>query len=80
MMDEFLNDYEILGSKLKPVLAGGTGAEKLATLRAAMRADGTGPTIRQLGNGVDDDDNILMPVDLDERKDRWDCETILCEI
>ena len=26
----------------------------------------------------DDDRGILMPVDVDDKEDRWDCETILC--
>ncbi|KAJ7897367.1 Low temperature viability protein-domain-containing protein [Mycena olivaceomarginata] len=42
MMDEFLNDYEILGRKLKPKLEGDSGAEKLDTLRRAMGMDERG--------------------------------------
>lgn len=72
MMNEFLENYEILGGKMRPVLAGGTSVEKLDTIRKALgeakiRADEKG----------DNDDDILMPVDIDEEKDRWDCETIL---
>ena len=26
-----------------------------------------------------EDDDILMPLDVDDKKDRWDCETILSE-
>lgn len=78
MMDEFLNDYEILGRKLKLKLAGDTGAEKLDTIRRAMGQD---ERVR-LGDAEEDDndDDILMPFDLDEKKDRWDCETILSEL
>lgn len=78
MMDEFLNDYEILGRKLKPKLAGDTGAEKLDTIRRAMGQD---ERVR-IGGEYDDDDNdddIMMPFEVDDKKDRWDCETILSE-
>ncbi|KAJ7147951.1 Low temperature viability protein-domain-containing protein [Mycena filopes] len=75
MMDEFLNDYEILGRKLKPKLEGDSGAEKLDTLRRAMGQD---ERVRIERDGEDDEvDDILMPFDIDDRKDRWDCETIL---
>ncbi|KAF7302981.1 hypothetical protein MKEN_01261000 [Mycena kentingensis (nom. inval.)] len=73
MMDEFLNDYEILGRKMKPKLEGDSGADKLDTLRRAMGQD---ERVRIEGEdeGVGD---MLMPLDIDDRKDRWDCETIL---
>ncbi|RDB28777.1 Protein LTV1 [Hypsizygus marmoreus] len=75
MMDEFLNDYEILGRKMKLKLSGETGVEKLNTLRRAMGQD---ERVRLADVDDDDDDNnILMPLDLDDKKDRWDCETIL---
>lgn len=74
IMDEFLEQFEILGGKMKPILPGETGTEKLDTLR------------RELGQAVlrdhdgdsedDDDDDVLMPLERDE-KERWDCETIL---
>ncbi|KAJ3869195.1 Low temperature viability protein-domain-containing protein [Lentinula novae-zelandiae] len=77
MMDEFLNDYEILGRKMKPKLDGDTGAEKLDTLRRAMGQD---ERIRgSLADAEDhdnDDDNEFLRID-EEKKDRWDCETIL---
>ncbi|KAJ7361249.1 Low temperature viability protein-domain-containing protein [Mycena albidolilacea] len=75
MMDEFLNDYEILGRKMKPKLAGDSGAEKLDTLRRAMGMD---ERVRVARDGEDDEEeDMLMPLDIDDRKDRWDCETIL---
>ncbi|KAJ6520285.1 Low temperature viability protein-domain-containing protein [Mycena sanguinolenta] len=75
MMDEFLNDYEILGRKLKPKLEGDSGAAKLDTLRRAMGQD---ERVRTAREGEDEeDDDVLMPLDIDDRKDRWDCETIL---
>ncbi|KAJ3559000.1 hypothetical protein NM688_g602 [Phlebia brevispora] len=36
MMNEFLDNYEILGGKMKPVLPGETPAEKLETMRKAL--------------------------------------------
>ncbi|KAJ7070581.1 Low temperature viability protein-domain-containing protein [Mycena amicta] len=73
MMDEFLNDYEILGRKMKPKLEGDSGAAKLDTLRRAMGQD---ERVRIEG-GDDEVVDILMPLDIDDRNDRWDCETIL---
>ncbi|THV06537.1 Low temperature viability protein [Dendrothele bispora CBS 962.96] len=70
MMDEFLNDYEILGKKIKPKLEGETGAEKLDTLRTAMGLDE-----RVRDNAGESDEDIF--VEVEETKDRWDCETIL---
>lgn len=75
MMNEFLNDYEILGRKMKPKLAGETGFDKLDTLRRAMGQD---ERVR-ISIGEEDDtpgDDSLLPVQVDD-KDRWDCETIL---
>lgn len=75
MMNEFLNDYEILGRKMKPKLAGETGFDKLDTLRRAMGQD---ERVR-ISIGEEDDtpgDDSLLPVQIDD-KDRWDCETIL---
>ncbi|KAK7063815.1 protein LTV1 [Favolaschia claudopus] len=75
MMDEFLNDYEILGRKMKPKLEGDNGAAKLDTLRRAMGQD---ERVRVAGEGDEiADDDVLMPLDIDDRKDRWDCETVL---
>ncbi|KAG8763943.1 hypothetical protein FRC12_008355 [Ceratobasidium sp. 428] len=87
MMDEFLEKYELVGNKMRPVLGGITGAEKLATLRHALvdEADGDGGAraraIIKGGNisGTDNEDLIPEPYDIDEKyeQDRWDCETIL---
>lgn len=71
MMNEFLGEYEILGGKMKPKLEGDTNIEKLDTIRRAL-----GPvTIRDYDEK--DDGDIPIPVDIDEVKDTWDCETIL---
>jgi len=70
-MNEFLDGYEILGGKMKPRLEGDTNIEKLDTIRRAL-----GPvTIRDFDER--DDGDIPMPVDVDDVKDTWDCETIL---
>ena len=71
MMNEFLDEYEILGGKMKPRLEGDTNIEKLDTIRKAL-----GPvTIRDYDEK--DDEDIPIPVDIDDVKDTWDCETIL---
>ncbi|KAF9015757.1 Low temperature viability protein-domain-containing protein [Cyathus striatus] len=71
MVNEFLNDYEILGRKMKPRLEGENGPAKLDTLRRAMGQD---ERVR-VTDGDDDSDNDL--VEEEDKKDRWDCETIL---
>ena len=73
MMNEFLENYEILGGKMRPVLAGDTPLEKLDTIRKALGE----VKIRDDEDNRSDED-MLMPVDIDEEKERWDCETILC--
>ena len=74
MVKEFLNDFEILGRKMKPKLEGESGVDKLDSLRRAMGQD---ERVR-----VEDDDkeenydDLLLSED-EDKKDRWDCETIL---
>lgn len=75
MMNEFMDEYEILGGKMKPVLAGDNGLEKLNTMRRALGE----VTIREQNSDEDDERNILMPLEDNDVKDRWDCETILSE-
>ncbi|KAK0246183.1 Low temperature viability protein-domain-containing protein [Armillaria nabsnona] len=75
MMDEFLNDYEILGRKMKPKLEGDSGAEKLETLRRAMGQD---QRVKESYSDDDDTPEEDLFLELEEdKKDRWDCETIL---
>ncbi|KAG6874422.1 hypothetical protein C0995_015158 [Termitomyces sp. Mi166 len=74
MMDEFLNDYEILGRKMKPKLDGDTGTEKLDTIRRALGQD---DRVRLDKEESGEEDDILMPLNIDDKQDRWDCETIL---
>jgi protein LTV1 len=77
MMDQFLDNYEILGGKMKPKLEGDSAIEKLNTLRRAMRNDSS---IQVYDAENSNDQDILVPVDVDDVKDRWDCETILCKL
>lgn len=73
MLNEFLNEYEILGRKMKPKLAGDTATDKLNTIRRALGHDNR----VQVGNGDDDDIQDLLALDTSSKEDRWDCETIL---
>jgi protein LTV1 len=75
MMDDFLDNYEVLGRKMEPTLAGDTPAEKLAQYRQTL-AEGGRIQIRETDDD-DNDDDILMPAEVGMGKDRWDCETIL---
>ncbi|KAF9531854.1 Low temperature viability protein-domain-containing protein [Crepidotus variabilis] len=74
MVSEFLNDYEILGRKMKPKMEGETGTEKLDVLRRAMGQDERVRIVQEYDAELNDDD--LLPNDrlADEK---WDCETIL---
>ncbi|KAG1754782.1 Low temperature viability protein-domain-containing protein [Suillus paluster] len=79
MMDDFMDNYELLGRKLKPVLPGDTGPEKLDTLRRAMGQDER-VRIRSADDDDDeelDDDRLFVGYDATEKEDRWDCETVL---
>ncbi|KZO89686.1 Low temperature viability protein [Calocera viscosa TUFC12733] len=71
VIDGFMQQYEQVGNHVRPT------SEKLDTLRRAMgedlRLNGI-PTARVREN---DDEDILMPVDVDEIKDTWDVESIL---
>lgn len=75
MVDEFLNDYEILGRKMRPKLEGETGAEKLGTFREAIGIDER-VRIQQVDDDSEPEEYELVE---EEKKDRWDCETILCK-
>lgn len=70
MVNQFLNDYEILGRKMRPKLEGETGPAQLSVLRQAMAED---PRIRI---NIDDED-LLVVSDSEDKNEKWDCETIL---
>ncbi|KAI8981205.1 LTV-domain-containing protein [Trametes punicea] len=73
MMDEFLENYEVVSGKMRLVLPG-TATEKLDTIRKALGE----AKIRDDAEESDtEEDDVLMPLDADDKKDRWDCETIL---
>ncbi|KAI0756547.1 Low temperature viability protein-domain-containing protein [Daedaleopsis nitida] len=72
MMDEFLDKYEVIAGKMRPTLPG-SATEKLDTVRKALGE----AKIRDAEESESDDGDILMPLDVDDKKDRWDCETIL---
>jgi len=75
MVNTFLNEFEILGRKMKPKLEGESGIEKLDILRRAMGQD---ERVRIANE--DDEENgetDLLITEEEETKDRWDCETIL---
>ncbi|KAG9313992.1 Low temperature viability protein-domain-containing protein [Chiua virens] len=79
MVEEFMDKYELLGRKLKPVLAGESGADKLGTLRRALGQD---ERVRVISMGPDDeqevdDEGLFRAYNANEKEDRWDCETIL---
>ena len=76
VMDDFLDNYELVGKRMQPVLPGDTATEKLNTLRCALG----GMRINPGADGDDaDEHDIPVPCDIDEKQDCWDCETILSE-
>ena len=76
MVNEFLNDFEIVGRKMKPKLEGESGPDKLDVLRRAMGQD---ERVRISNDDNEEDNNDdLFSSDEEDKKDRWDCETILC--
>lgn len=77
MMDDFLDNYELLGRKMKPVLPGDTGLEKLDTFRRTLGQD---ERVRICyAEREDNEEQIMMPFEENDKRDRWDCETILSE-
>ncbi|KAG1850581.1 Low temperature viability protein-domain-containing protein [Suillus subalutaceus] len=79
MMDDFMDNYEMLGRKLKPVLPGDSGPEKLNTLRQAMGQDER-VRIRSADDDDDEelnDDRLFAQYHAAEKEDTWDCETVL---
>jgi hypothetical protein len=73
MMSDFLDNYEILGGKMKQRLQGDSGVEKLDTLRKALGHDGH---VAHNDEESEEEEDLLLKDDVGER-DRWDCETIL---
>jgi protein LTV1 len=75
VMDDFLANYELVGRKMRQVLPGDNPAEKLDTIRRGLGEIRINP-----GSGDEEiEEAIPMPYDVDEKKERWDCETILSE-
>ncbi|KAL1740040.1 Low temperature viability protein-domain-containing protein [Schizophyllum fasciatum] len=75
MMDEFLNDFELLGRKMRPKLEGDTGVEKLDTFRRALGAVRE-IDLRETPDRETNEEEISSDSE-EEKEDRWDCESIL---
>lgn len=76
VLDDFLDNYELVGKRMRPVLPGDNAVEKLDTIRRALGTVRLNPDAQD-DDDDDNDDDIPMPHDIDEKPDRWDCETIL---
>lgn len=83
MVDDFMENYEMVGRKLKPVLPGSSGLDKLDTIRQAMRIKlYTKVGMAEADDDYeddDDDDRLFASYHANEKADRWDCESILSE-
>lgn len=76
-MDDFLQNYEVSGGKMKPSLPG-SGPEKLQSLRLAM---GRGERVTVEGCAKEGkDDDIYAEIEDHEEPERWDVETVLSKL
>jgi protein LTV1 len=75
-MDDFLDNYEVDGGKMKPALEG-VGAEKLRQLRLAMGHDERVRVRTSVESDEDNDDDIYAMLEKEDKSDRWDVETVL---
>ncbi|KAF8526308.1 LTV-domain-containing protein [Hysterangium stoloniferum] len=73
VMDDFLENYELVGRRMRQVLPGDNAAEKLDTIRRGLGEIRINPGAEE----EEGDEAIPMPFDIDEKRERWDCETIL---
>jgi len=75
IMDDFLDNYEVSGGKMRPSLRG-SGPEKLQSLRLAMGRDERVivdvPDRQEHGDG-----DIDSVIEENEKRERWDVETVL---
>lgn len=94
LLDDFLDNFEIVGNKLKPVMEGDGPMGKLTSLRKGLEGDGgDGGEAERLrilemnraeeAKGYDeesDDEKLPMPeLVRSEKENGWDCESILSE-
>ncbi|KAI6114913.1 Low temperature viability protein-domain-containing protein [Pisolithus croceorrhizus] len=78
MVDDFVENYELVGRKLKPVLPGDSAVDKLDTLRRAMGQDGAVRiSAAEQDSDNEDDEKLFASYHTNEKESRWDCETIL---
>ena len=80
VLDDFLAQ-EMVGKKLQQTI-GITPSEKLGALRRALvneEDEKVAQSRREalLNRECEDDMPVPVPFDIDQQKDRWDCETIL---
>ncbi|KAF8640432.1 hypothetical protein AX17_000097 [Amanita inopinata Kibby_2008] len=73
MMNEFMNDYEILGRKLQAKSRDDAGSDNPDLFRQPM-GEVERRKVRE-SNGEEQDG--FIPVEMENKRDRWDCETIL---
>ncbi|KLO20785.1 Low temperature viability protein [Schizopora paradoxa] len=76
IMDDFLDNYEILGRKMLPVMPGETPIEKLGTLRQTMKDHSVPIQINAFDDEDPDDPEEMFDLSND-KADKWDCETII---
>ena len=72
-MDEFLENYEILGGKMRQALPGETATDKLGVVRDSLREHVLNLRDESDEEQSDEPDGFMM----EEKDDSWDCETIL---
>lgn len=93
IMDDFLDNYEVVGNRMRESLGATnlTGPEKLRVLRSALEDGEQGPSqeenrkrIFELERRIEEgtykeEQDALERTQVEQPKDQWDVETILCE-
>ncbi|KAJ2367741.1 Protein ltv1 [Coemansia sp. RSA 2610] len=87
VLNEFLNDYELTGKKMQPVLAGGSGAGKLDKYRDGLAEDALSRrAVVQAGERIsaesaakskEQDDAEIAEMFREKERTPWDCQSIL---
>ncbi|KAH8930117.1 hypothetical protein BT69DRAFT_1328100 [Atractiella rhizophila] len=84
VLDEFLNQYELLGSHVRTMMDGETGLDKLGTLRRELLLDQDGKKdvlerAAQImaGNGWQEKLQEMTIIGIGPQEEKWDVESIL---
>jgi protein LTV1 len=78
LVDDFLDDFQITETgQLKRTIPGATPMDKLENMRKSIDPGKAAILAAVERQARQKEKPIPMPVDIDEKEDKWDCETIL---